>query len=152
METEKSIEGRFKYRHLEVIWIHEDLGPGNSRDTVTRTFGLGLDYTEILTFEDPKAAESQFTNWVMSAVIMTDDQVLALVTSLRKEKDLEETALWNKVVMAAQLAQSAHRTYFEAKHDLGRSSAERQEAERAYAEAKRQLLAALAELKIVKLS
>ncbi len=53
--------------------------------------------------------------------------------------------------MAAQLAQSAHGTYVNIKHDLGRSPSERQEAERAYAEAKRQLLAALAELKIVKL-
>ncbi len=96
METHKSIQGRFKYSHVEVVWTREELASGKSLDSVTRTFGLSLDYTETLTFEDPNAAEKQFVNWVMMASLMTDEQALALVASLMKEKDLEDAASWKR--------------------------------------------------------
>ena len=146
MEATKSIEGRFKYRHYEVTWIHEDPAPEISLDTVTRTFGHGVDYAEHLTFEDPKDAEQKFLNWVMMLACLSDEQALTLFTSLKKKLELEEAAKWNNVVMAAQVAQSASRTYLEAKHDLGRSPSETSADHQAYVEAKRQLLAALAEL------
>ena len=150
MEGRNSIRGRFKYADFEVTWTSEELSSGMFLDTVTRTYGHGVDYAETLTFQDPKAAEQKFLNWTMTLSCMTDEQASALFTSLMKEKDVERANLWNKAVMAAQVAQSAHRSYIEAKHDLTRKPSERHEAQKVYAEAQNLLLECLIELKIVR--
>ena len=64
--------------------------------------------------------------------------------------NLELAVLWNKVLMAAQVAQSACGNYLDTKHDLARSPSDRNEAKQTYVEARQRLVTALVELKVVK--
>ena len=111
--------------------------------------GTGSD--ESLTFSDPKAAEQKFLNWTMALACITDEHPLALFASPLDQKDLEQTTLWNRVVMGVQATQAAYRAYAEARHDRGHSPSQRDEAGTTCGAARRRLLLGVAELERVKL-
>ncbi len=150
MDSRKTVQGHFKYAHFEVTWTREVPPSGDSVDSITRTYGQGVGYAETMTFENPGAAAEKFLNWTMALSCLTDDQALAYFTSLMKAKDLESAGLWNEVVLAAQEAQSASHTHLDTKYDPERRPSERTEAYQAYLGARSRLVAALAELKIVR--
>lgn len=150
MDTQRVIQGHFKYSHFEVTWIHQDLPSGDSEDTITRTYGHGLDYSETVKLDDPATAAERFLHWTMSLSCLTDKQALDYFTSLMRARDLELAALWNEAVAAAQESQSTSRVFLEIKYDPERRLLERTEANKAYVEARKRLVAALVELKVVK--
>jgi hypothetical protein len=151
MESPATIQGHFKYAHYEITWTREELPSGGSSDTITRTYAHGLDYSETVKLEDPGAAADRFLKWTMSLSCLTDEQAaLKYFTSLMREHDLELARLWHEVIAAAQEAQATCRAYLEMKYDPERQPAERTKATAAYLESRKRLLAALAELKLVK--
>jgi hypothetical protein len=146
----KTVLGHFKYSDFEVTWTRDVRPSGDSVDSITRTFGQGVDYTETMTFENPAAAGEKFLNWTMALSCLTDEQALAYFSSLMRAKDLETAGLWSEVVSAAQEAQSASHAYLDSKYDPERRLSERNEDYQAYLGARNRLVTALAELKIVR--
>ena len=150
MDKGKTVLGHFKYSDFEVTWTRDVRPSGDSVDSITRTFGQGVDYAETMTFENPAAAGEKFLNWTMALSCLTDEQALAYFSSLMRAKDLETAGLWSEVVSAAQEAQSASHAYLDSKYDPARRLSERTEDYQAYLGARNILVTALAELKIIR--